>query len=126
MYQYKAKVTKVVDGDTVYVEADLGFFIKTHLKLRLAGINAPEIRGEERPKGLEATEYLKKLLGDREVIIETEKTGKYGRWIAKIYLEEVPETPMTLEFERLNGKLHVDVNTSLVAAGHAVEVDYGS
>lgn len=126
MYQYKAKVTKVVDGDTVYVEADLGFFIKTHLKLRLAGINAPEIRGEEREEGLKAKENLKKLLGNGDVIIETSKTGKYGRWIAKIYTVEVPEDEVLMDFEHVNGKIHVDVIGSMVKSGHAVRVDYGS
>jgi micrococcal nuclease len=52
MYEYKALIISVYDGDTVTALVDLGFFVKKEAKLRLYGIDTPEIRGEEREKGL--------------------------------------------------------------------------
>lgn len=89
LYHYKAIVTKVYDGDTITVDIDLGLhsWIKKE-RLRLADIDTPEIRGEERPDGLVAAEYLRKLLLGQEIVIETikDKKGKYGRYLAKVYL----------------------------------------
>lgn len=93
MYKYKVRnITKVVDGDTVYCEVDLGFYLTTQLKLRLTGINTPELRGDEREHGLISKAFVEKvLLGDdntpapKEIIVATKKTGKYGRWLADIY-----------------------------------------
>ena len=45
-YTFFAELDRVVDGDTIVVDADLGFFIKLNVKLRLAGINAPDIKTE--------------------------------------------------------------------------------
>jgi endonuclease YncB( thermonuclease family) len=55
MYEYMAKVTRVIDGDTIEVEIDLGFKIKHTTILRLSGINAPELRT---PEGVAAKRYL--------------------------------------------------------------------
>ena len=57
MYEYKGIVVKIVDADTIDVRVDLGFSISTHQRLRVARIDAWEIRGEERPKGL-AAKYM--------------------------------------------------------------------
>ena len=91
MYTYKFKVTKVVDGDTVYGIADLGFNISVDLKLRLARIDAPEIRGKERPQGLLAKSEVEDLLKSlpNDITITTTGKGKYGRWIAEIYINGV-------------------------------------
>lgn len=88
MFEYKAFVTKVYDGDTITVNIDLGFYTwKMKQKIRLASINAPEIRGEQRPQGLVSRDYLASLILEKEVVIVTDqdKTGKYGRWIGTIY-----------------------------------------
>lgn len=92
MYEYKAKVVRVYDGDTITCDIDLGFF--TWIKdqsIRLAGIDTPEIRGEERPKGLVSAEWLRERILDKEVILKTYKDskGKYGRWLADVYLDDV-------------------------------------
>ena len=64
MFEYRIKqVTKIVDGDTVDVDIDLGFSILYAQRLRLAGIDTPESRTkdlEEKKLGLEVKEYLKK------------------------------------------------------------------
>jgi micrococcal nuclease len=89
MYEYRAHVTKVYDGDTVTVDIDLGLGVWLRgQKIRLAGINTPELRGEEREYGLAARDALRELILDKEVVIKTykDKQGKYGRWIADIYV----------------------------------------
>ena len=90
MYQYKATITDVYDGDSVTAIVDLGFKISIKLKLRLSGINAPEIRGEEKSLGLVSKERLSQLILNKEVIIKTSKDRqeKYGRWLAEIYLPD--------------------------------------
>ena len=93
MYEYRAKVIKVYDGDTITVEITLGFNVYKTEVLRLANIDAPELRGDERPYGLVTRDKLRELIMDQEIIIKTykDKKGKYGRYIADVYLEN-PET----------------------------------
>ena len=60
MYEYRIRnVLRVYDGDTITVELDLGFGVYKKEKLRFAEINAPELRGEERPEGLKSRDWLK-------------------------------------------------------------------
>ena len=90
LYEYRAIVTKVYDGDTIWADVDLGFYVwKKDEHLRLLGINAPEVRGEERPQGLVARDALAGRIMGKEVIIRTEKDrrGKYGRFLAWVWLE---------------------------------------
>ena len=91
MYTYNAKIIKVYDGDTVTALVDLGFKISFEMKLRLNRINAPEIRGIEKEKGKITRDRLRELILDKTVVIKTnkDKTGKYGRYIADIYLGEI-------------------------------------
>lgn len=58
LYHYDAVVTNIVDGDTVDMEISLGFSLTIKERIRLAGIDAPEVRGEEREKGLEKRIWL--------------------------------------------------------------------
>lgn len=81
MYKYEATVDRVVDGDTVDFWIDLGFSIKTHQRIRVARIDAPE---RFTNKGKAATAWLVKELQGKQIRISTEKTGKYGRWIGEI------------------------------------------
>lgn len=90
-YLYKAKIISVYDGDTCVAEIELGFDIIFKQKLRLYGINTPELRGEEREQGLISRDYVRELILNKEVIIETQKdkTGKYGRYLATIYIDGI-------------------------------------
>ena len=99
VYQYKAQVARVVDGDTVYVDVDLGFYLRQMMKLRLRSINTPEIRGEERPEGLRAKQFAEETLAQcPAVVIQTYKLGKYGRYIADLwYLAGCDEPAEILE-----------------------------
>ena len=89
MYTYRAKVIKVYDGDTITVEIDLGFNIKITEKLRLIRINTPEVRGEERERGLISRDRLRELILNKEIIIKTnkDKKGKYGRYLGEVIYE---------------------------------------
>jgi len=91
MYTYKAKVINVYDGDTITVIVDLGFKIKQEIKVRLAFINTPELKGESREMGLISKEFLKNLILNKDIIIKTiqDKKGVYGRYLAEIYLDEL-------------------------------------
>ena len=82
-YTYKAELERVVDGDTIHVKLDLGFGIKHREILRLAKINAAEA---ETTEGKKATTALKKILKDLPfLIVKTNKTDIYGRYIADVF-----------------------------------------
>tara|TARA_R110000796_G_scaffold248124_3_gene374574 strand:- start:172 stop:510 length:339 start_codon:yes stop_codon:yes gene_type:complete len=89
MYEYRANIIKIYDGDTVTAKIDLGFKVNFTENLRLLRINTPEIRGEEREQGLISRDRLRELILNEDVIIKTkkDKKGKYGRYLAEIYLE---------------------------------------
>ena len=103
LYHYKAEVIKVYDGDTITVNIDLGLDIIIHdQKIRLANIDTPELRGDEREKGLISRDWLRdKILGE-EIIIKTDKdkTGKYGRYIAWVYLPNTSKSLNTIMIEK--------------------------
>jgi micrococcal nuclease len=91
MYEYKATVTKVYDGDTITVDVDLGFgIVLKKQKIRLLGINTPEVRGPERADGILSRNALRQRILDQQVIIRTskDKKGKYGRWLGEVYVED--------------------------------------
>ena len=93
-YIYRIKsITKVVDGDTIDANIDLGFDISLTKRIRLAGIDTPESRTtnlKEKALGLESKEWLKKALeGAKDILIKTEKpdsTEKYGRIIGHLFI----------------------------------------
>lgn len=90
MYEYRAKIIRVYDGDTVTAVLDLGFNVSITENVRLSGLDAPEVRGDERPDGLISRDRLREKVLDKNVIIKTfkDRTGKYGRYIGELYLEE--------------------------------------
>ncbi len=91
MYHYKANIIDVYDGDTVTAVVDLGFLHYQEMKLRLYGIDTPELRGEEREAGLIVRDILRGLILNKEVEIHTykDKQGKYGRYLATIVLDGI-------------------------------------
>ena len=89
-YTYKALVVGVYDGDTITVDIDLGMNTwKKNVKLRLARIDTPEIRGVEKEEGKRVRDYVRVTILDKEVVIKTskDKTGKYGRYIAEVLID---------------------------------------
>ncbi|MCG7868176.1 MAG: thermonuclease family protein [Candidatus Thiodiazotropha taylori] len=108
-YTYRAVITDVYDGDTVTADIDLGLSTWVHgEKLRLYRINAPEVRGAERTVGLESRDWLREKVLGKTVIIQTikDRKGKYGRYLAEIWLNQQ------------------NMNDLIVAAGHAEYKDY--
>jgi micrococcal nuclease len=97
MYEYNVRrVSKVVDGDTIDVDIDLGFDISFSSRVRLAGIDTPESRTKdlyEKKLGLESKEWLKKALEHADkVVIKTEKinsTEKFGRVLGWLFVDDV-------------------------------------
>ena len=111
MYEYRVKrVVKVVDGDTIDAEIDLGFNISYTQRVRLAGIDTPESRTkdkEEKVLGLEVKDRLKKLINEAStIVIRTEKpdsSEKYGRILGWLFLDGAERS----------------VNEGLIADGYA-------
>lgn len=111
MYEYRVKkVLKVVDGDTIDVDIDLGFDISFTSRVRLAGIDTPESRTtdkEEKVLGLEVKDRLKTLISSANtIVIRTEKpdsSEKYGRILGWLFLDGAEKS----------------VNEALIADGYA-------
>ena len=111
MYEYRVKqVLKIVDGDTIDVDIDLGFDISFTQRVRLAGIDTPESRTtdkKEKALGLEVKQRLKDILSkSSSVVIRTEKpdsTEKYGRILGWLFIDGAEKS----------------VNEALIADGYA-------
>lgn len=108
LYNYKCKLIRVIDGDTIHADVDLGFHTWRKVNLRLADIDAPEIRTkdeEEKDKGLKSAHLLElKLLEENPegiFYIQSKGVDSFGRSIATIYTE------------------NEDINTYLLETGNA-------
>ena len=88
MYTYNAKVIRVIDGDTVELDIDLGFTIHWKSSCRLYGVNTPELKSsdkDERLKALEAKNFLiQELPVGSDVTINSKKLDKYGRPLVEV------------------------------------------
>ena len=109
-YLYKAFVTGVYDGDTITVDIDLGFWTTIRKqKIRLHGINAPEIRGENREKGIQSKKWLESMILGKSIILESikDKSEKYGRLLGIIHLEtkSINEGIETVDYLNINKKM---------------------
>lgn len=95
MWEYKADLLEVVDGDTIDVRINLGFHIFLDQRVRLAGINCPETRTKDKAEkilGFLAKNELIKLLTGKELILKTEKEHsdeKFGRMLAVVWVDGV-------------------------------------
>ncbi len=90
LYTYVAYIAAVYDGDTVTANIDLGMGVwKNKEKLRLSRINSPEVRGDSREQGIVSRDWLRERILQKQVIIKTvnDKKGKYGRYLAEIWLD---------------------------------------
>lgn len=89
VYTYKATVTSVYDGDTLTVDIDLGFsIVLRNIKLRLLGIDTPELRGgTEKTKSYakQSRDYVREKCLGKEIFVESHRKGKYGRYLATIW-----------------------------------------
>lgn len=113
-YEYHAKVTNVVDGDTIVVDIDLGFdVVLSNQSVRLLGVDTPESRTSDKTEkvfGLASKDYTKSFVEkcNKYVIIRTHKSDdseKFGRLLGEIINPETKEV----------------LNDSLVTNGYAVK-----
>ena len=117
-YIYRIRtISKVVDGDTIDADIDLGFDISLGKRIRLAGIDTPESRttnAKEKAMGLESKDWLKKALeGAKDILIKTElpdSTEKYGRIIGHLFI---------------NGQ-ETSLNSQMITSGYALAYDGGT
>ena len=115
LFQYKAEVIRVVDGDTIDASVDLGFDTWKKVRIRFQGFNAPESRTrnlEEKKRGLAAKDRVKEILEENgnKFILKSHGVGKYGRCLGEIFVE-------TLGGDSLQ--------KTLINEGHGVEYNGG-
>ena len=96
MYEYGCQVTRVVDGDTIDVDLDLGFDIIYKCRVRLYGIDTPESRTrnkDEKVRGKLAAKFLKDAISNgKNVILQTQlkdSKGKFGRVLASVVVDGI-------------------------------------
>lgn len=92
-YWYKAIVADVYDGDSLTVDLDFGFeHWRKNMKLRLYGIDTPELRGDERAAGIAVRDYVRSLIPvGTPIVLNTfkDRTGKYGRYLARVWIDDL-------------------------------------
>jgi len=84
VWEYRAKIAKIVDGDTVDLDVDLGFHVTHRIRARLARIDTPEMNTAE-GKTVRAL-LVERAPAGTDVIVATGKGDRYGRWIAEVIL----------------------------------------
>ena len=117
-YIYRIKqITKVVDGDTIDADIDLGFDISLSKRIRLAAVDTPESRtsdANEKKYGLESKEWLKHKIENAEhILIKTElpdSTEKYGRIIGHLFINSQ----------------EISLNNQMITEGYAWTYDGGT
>ena len=122
MFEYKATVKRVIDGDTVDAIVDLGFKVAYSCRVRLAGIDTPESRTRdltEKRYGLGAKHRMQELLdgNNGKFVLKSHGVGKFGRCLGEMIIpvEEV-----------VAGVTHRTINNILMGEGHAVPYTGGS
>jgi micrococcal nuclease len=98
-YVYRAKIVSVYDGDTMTAIVDLGFKATLEMKLRLLYIDTPELRGDELEEGRRVRDLVREMVLGKDVIIRTEKdrSGKYGRYLAEVFIDDINLNMFLLE-----------------------------
>ena len=99
MYTYNAKVLKIIDGDTIDVLIDVGFHINITHRLRVARVDAPELAGATHDAGVAVKEWLMDQILDEDVLIKTEKSDSFGRYIAEVQYRGVNVNDEMLELK---------------------------
>lgn len=113
-YWYGATVFKVIDGDTVELVVDLGFNIHHKIRVRLYGVNTPELRTKdlaEKEMGMKAKHYTQDWLTKHKWVFVntvTDKNDKYGRMLSRIYSSD-----------KIDDTTTACLNTDIVESGFA-------
>lgn len=112
-YTFYAWLEHVVDGDTIRIIADLGFYIKADVKVRFSKVNAPAVSTKE---GKKAKAFVEKELSGCRLVVETRKRDKYDRYVAFVYYH--PTHKRFVDIVR-HGKI---INEEIVKAGLAKQI----
>lgn len=99
-FTYNAKVERVIDGDTIIVNIDLGFGIFTKQNIRLYGINTPELHSSdvfEKTKANEAKDFLQGLIENHDIVIKTSSKDKYGRYLGIVEVNSIEVNQLMLD-----------------------------
>lgn len=95
LYWYKAHVLRVIDGDTLKLEFDMGLASYRRLTIRLKGVETSEIFGvdkesEEYAMGITAKKFVEERLLSKTVWVHTykDRTGKYGRYLGDVFFQD--------------------------------------
>jgi len=107
-YIRTGKVINVVDGDTIDVDINMGFYTTIRQRFRLLRINCPEKFGETKAQGLTSKEFTTSQLLNKEIVFQSFKTDSFKRWLAEVwYIDE-------------NGN-QVNISDKLLKTGLAVD-----
>lgn len=109
LWNYRARVRRVIDGDTLLIELDQGLHTYRIEMLRILGVNTPELRGPSRAAGLAAAEatrqWLAGCVGEWPLLIHTERADAFGRYLAVV----------------IDAATGASLGDALLASGHAIE-----
>ena len=112
MYEYNAKLSKVIDGDTIDADIDLGFQTFVKQRIKLYGVDTPQSRSKvatEKEEGIKAKNKLIELLPrDFKVRTVLNKRGKFGRVLGHVYVVDS------------DGK-EVNINETMIKEGYATK-----
>jgi len=111
MYEYNCKIVRIIDGDSILVDIDLGFGTwRCGESIRLFGVDCPECRSrdpKEKAAGLAAKEFVKGLLHDGGTYtLTTKEKGKFGRYLGVIMLSDKTSVNAALVTEHLAVPYH--------------------
>lgn len=109
-YVRRARVVRVIDGDTFVADVDLGYHTTMTESFRLSGVDCPELHGETKLKGEAAKLFTVMWFGriGGQFWLKSIKTEKFGRWLAEVYDDS-----------------GASLRNALLTAGHAVPYDGG-
>jgi micrococcal nuclease len=122
LYYYKLSNIRVVDGDTIDADIDLGFKVYTRQRIRLHRINTPETRLQSKIKnledriheknlGLKAKAFLKNICRNHDIYMHSVGSGKYGRVLGELFFNKPNELGLYEEY--------TCINDLLLSEGHA-------
>jgi micrococcal nuclease len=114
LYNYKAKVLKIIDGDTIDVVIDLGFNLSITQTVRFSEIDTPELHKTKNPlektAGIIVKQFLENVILNKEIFVKTIKyDDKYGRYLAEVFTDS-----------------GIHINSLLLAKGYANKYDGGT
>jgi len=126
--EFHVSISKIVDGDTVDVDIDLGFStVLKKQRVRLMGIDTPESRTRDKVEklfGKASKEHLKYLLSEGDITLVSHDKGKFGRILGELFVSPESDEDWMDESEghqTFEAQNRVSVNQQMINDSHAVE-----